>query len=48
MIKYNGKWDIEKDYDILSMVNFNGHNYVSIQYVPKSISIYNTDFWIIA
>ena len=40
-----GEWDISKDYEPLSIVQYLGNSYTSRQAVPSGIAITNNEFW---
>lgn len=42
---YMGDWDDTKSYEPLSIVNYQGDSYTSMQYVPAGIAITNTSYW---
>lgn len=45
-IKYEGLWDITKQYEAWSVVSYNGEKgYISIQPVPAGVSIENSNYW---
>ena len=46
-IKYEGIWDISKQYGIWEVVNDSDFAYLSIKPVPAGIDISNTSYWII-
>lgn len=41
-----GDWENTKEYESLSVVQWKGASYTSVQDVPKGIEITNTDFWV--
>lgn len=45
-VEYLGLWDITKQYDAWSVVNYGDYAYMSIRPVPAGISISNDDYWI--
>lgn len=45
-IKYEGLWDITKQYEAWSVVSVNGEKgYISVQPVPVGVSIENENYW---
>lgn len=44
-IKWEGEWDISKQYQKYSMVDVEGNGYISIKPVPSGISITNENYW---
>ena len=44
-IKYDGAWDINKQYEKWTVVNDSDYDYLSLQIVPAGININNTDYW---
>lgn len=45
-IKYEGIWDITKQYEPWTVVNNNNYAYLSTKAVPVGIDILNTDYWV--
>lgn len=45
-IKYDGVWDITKQYEAWTVVNFNKEAYMSIKPVPSGVDITNSDYWV--
>lgn len=41
-----GEWDINKEYDSLSIVSYNSSSYTSRQPVPKGIQITDKNYWL--
>lgn len=44
-IKYEGAWDITKQYEAWSVVNYSGYAYLSVKPVPSGISIEDQTYW---
>ena len=42
---FDGDWDNTKNYEPLTIVNYQGNSYTSKTYVPSGTSIDNTTFW---
>lgn len=45
-IKYEGSWDISKQYGIWTIVNTNDYAYMSVKPVPAGVDILNESYWI--
>lgn len=41
----DGEWNIEKNYEPLTIVTYEGNSYTSRKNVPSGIDIKNTDYW---
>lgn len=44
--KICGEWNNQKEYESLSIVQYQGNSYTSVQNVPKNIDILNESFWV--
>lgn len=44
--KMCGEWSNQKEYESLSVVQYQGNSYTSTQNVPKNIDILNESFWV--
>ena len=45
-IKYEGTWDITKQYEAWTVLNYQNQAFMSIKPVPAGIQITDTDYWI--
>ena len=45
-LKYEGIWDISKQYGIWSVVSVDNIGYLSLQNVPAGINILDSDYWL--
>src|SRR5690625_944635 len=45
--KIMDEWDINKSYEGLSVVTYQGGSYTSKKNVPKGIDINNTEYWVL-
>lgn len=45
-IKFEGVWDITKQYSVWSVVSFNDNAYIAVKNVPDGIDINNQDYWL--
>ncbi len=45
---YIGEWDVNKGYEPLSIVTYQGNSYTSKSYVPIGIDILNDTYWVLS